>query len=172
METPFLAAQSPVPSAWSNMEHRCGDRRPANLAVRLILPPEEMLLGRIRDLSLSGAFVQTHRELRPLTRVIVELQAMLPGLTARAAGRRIEGFVVRNAATGVGIEWSDFAPPLIYGHWTALAAGAPPHTRRSKGRRLQERRIVLGPDWLVYYPVAPEASPAAAAFTPERAGSE
>lgn len=161
MEIPFLAAESPPPRPWPNMEHRCGDRRPTNLGVRLILPPREVLLGRIRDLSLSGAFVQTWRELPPMTRVLVELRA---AQARKATRRRIEAFVVRNGATGVGIEWADFAPPLVHEHWTALAAGAPPYTRRSKGRRTHERRIVVGSDWLVYCPVpAPPPGPVAGA---------
>jgi hypothetical protein len=151
MDRPVLAAQTPVRPAWSNMEHRCGDRRPANLAVRLILPPREVLLGRIREISLSGAFVQTHRELPPLSRILVDFRAV-PGMSAPLL-RRIEGYVIRNGRTGVGIEWADFAPPTVREQWTALANGAPGHTRRAAGRRIQERRIVLGSGWLVYYPV-------------------
>jgi hypothetical protein len=151
MDRLILAAETPVRPAWSNMEHRCGDRRPANFAVRLILPPREVLLGRIRDISLSGAFVQTYRELPPLSRILVDFRTVVGA--AAPALRRIEGYVVRNGKTGVGIEWAEFAPPTVHAQWTALATRAPLHARRATGRRAQERRIVLGSGWLVYYPV-------------------
>ncbi|MEO7774103.1 MAG: PilZ domain-containing protein [Steroidobacteraceae bacterium] len=132
------------------MEHRCGDRHPANLPVRLFLSPQEVLLGRVRDISLSGAFVQTWRELPSLSRVFVELRRV--NAAGRATRQRIPAYIVRNAATGVGIEWADFAPASVREHWTAVARDAPETSRTARRRRATERRILLGEDWLVYYP--------------------
>jgi hypothetical protein len=162
MEQPYLASEMPAAPAWSDMEHRCGDRRPANLPVRIILPPREVLLGRVRDISLSGAFVQTWRELPAMTRVVVELRSAFFG--APASRQRIAGFVVRNGATGVGIEWADFAPACVRDHWHALAATTSAATPAPKRRSLQ-RRVLLGRDWLVYCPAERLTTPAPAAFT-------
>jgi hypothetical protein len=154
MDMPYLAADVPRRPAWSSMEHRYGDRRAANLPVRLLLPPREVVLGRVRDISLSGAFVQTYRELPAMTRVLVELRT--PAGSGQVTRQRIAGFVVRNGATGVGIEWAEFAPGMVRDHWTALAAApaiADQTSIERKRRRALERRILLGRDWLVYYPL-------------------
>lgn len=154
MDTPYLAANTLLRPAWSFMEHRCGDRRAANLPVRLLLPPREVVLGRIRDISLSGAFVQTYRELPAMTRVLVDLHSA--GGSGSATRQRLAGFVVRNGATGVGIEWAEFAPGTVRDHWTALATaetGPERGAADSKRRRALERRILIGREWLVYYPL-------------------
>jgi hypothetical protein len=84
------------------MEHRWGQRVSADVIVRLIGSPGAIGTGRLRNVSATGAFVQTSLDLPPLTPVRVEwVEGPLPA-SHRCAGR---AYVVRQVAAGVGIEW-------------------------------------------------------------------
>ena len=84
------------------MEHRWGQRVPADVIVRLIGAPGAIGTGRLRNVSATGAFVHTNLDLPPLTPVRVELIAGPPPKGYPCAGR---AYVVRQVAAGVGIEW-------------------------------------------------------------------
>ena len=83
------------------MEHRWGERTPVRAAVRVHCAKWDAA-GYIRDASLSGAFVHTRLQIPAWTHIEVDL-----------SGTPIAGFVVRVTAEGLGIEWSEFAPPAI-----------------------------------------------------------
>ena len=82
----------------NRMEHRWGERIPVRASVRVHCAKWDAA-GQIRDASLSGAFVHTRLQVTPWTHVELEL-----------SGARIAAFVVRVAADGLGVEWSEFAP--------------------------------------------------------------
>lgn len=84
------------------MEHRWGKRVTTHIPVRLVASGGALGAGRVRDLSVSGAFVETSLPLRPLSWIQLEAQRA-------AAGRRVRiaACVVRCTPTGVGIEWCD-----------------------------------------------------------------
>jgi len=87
------------------MEHRCGQRTPVNLLVRWTGLADVIGMGRLRNVSASGAFLQTSLELPLLSTVRIELIGRTRHASSYLAGR---AYVVRKEAGGVGIEW--FAP--------------------------------------------------------------
>lgn len=87
------------------MEHRCGQRTPVNLLVRLTGLADVIGMGRLRNVSASGAFLQTSLELPLLSTVRIELIGRTRHASSYLAGR---AYVARKEAGGVGIEW--FAP--------------------------------------------------------------
>jgi hypothetical protein len=92
------------------MEHRWGKRFPLNAAVKLRLRAGAVVAGRIANVSLSGAFVHAASRLPIYTYVLLELDSD----GARQSGPEyIPAHVIRAALDGVGLEWSEFAPPAI-----------------------------------------------------------
>jgi hypothetical protein len=87
------------------MEHRWGERLALDLPVRLELAGELLAHGRLRNASISGAFVATDASFPVLASVDVVLH------TPRApAGRlALPGCVVRRDDGALGIEWRDMA---------------------------------------------------------------
>lgn len=83
------------------MEHRWGERSAVNLPVRVMRPPAIIGWGRLRDVSVTGAFIETSLPLPPLTFVEVDLSV------ARGRSCRVSGCVVRRTPEGVGIEWCE-----------------------------------------------------------------
>jgi hypothetical protein len=90
------------------MEHRWGKRSALDIAVRLRLGSGAVEAGRIANASLSGAFVRTPTRLPAFTHVLVEL-----GGERQNRPHCIPAYVVRAALDGLGLEWSEFAPPAI-----------------------------------------------------------
>ena len=84
------------------MEHRWGQRTSVDVVVRLIGSPGAIGMGRLLNVSATGAFVQTELQLPPLTPVRVESIAGPLPASHPCAGR---AYVVRQVSTGVGIEW-------------------------------------------------------------------
>lgn len=80
-------------------EQRWGARAPLQALAELITADGDFEAVWVRDASLSGAFVETRRSLRLMTRV-----ALCP--TGRT-GEWLDGFVVRAGDGGYGIEWRD-----------------------------------------------------------------
>jgi hypothetical protein len=96
------------------MEHRCGQRISTDVPVSLIALPAAIGAGRILNVSSTGAFIQTDLALPLLSLVYLEA-----GEAPRGVGvsGRFAAFVVRQCASGVGVEWCDAAPD-----WTLLEA--------------------------------------------------
>jgi hypothetical protein len=92
------------------MEHRWGKRSALDIGVRLRLSSGAVDTGRLVNASLSGAFALTRHCLPGFTRVVVELDS---GAARQSAPQRIPAYVVRVASDGLGLEWSEFAPPAI-----------------------------------------------------------
>ncbi len=93
------------------MEHRWGKRIPTQLSVRLRWRPDSFAVGRLRDVSLSGGFVEgVPSRLSAWTEVHVQIEQV--GFHGGEC-RPVRGYVVRSEATGVAVEWCEFAPPEI-----------------------------------------------------------
>lgn len=94
------------------MEHRWGQRRQTNVTVRFVTMPSTTGIGRLVNISPTGAFMETSLNLRLLSLLYLELaeQPTIPGLSGRLAAT-----VVRRGSTGiggsmgVGLEWCEFA---------------------------------------------------------------
>jgi hypothetical protein len=86
------------------MEHRCGDRISTDVPVLLVALPGTIGPGRIANVSLTGAYVETRLKLPLLSPVILE-----PVKPTRHAGSaaRLEAYVVRLDQAGIGLEWCE-----------------------------------------------------------------
>jgi hypothetical protein len=101
---------TPIFEMGTGMEHRWGKRSALDIGVRLRLGSGAVDTGRLVNASLSGAFVRTGHCLPAFTRVVVELES---GAARQSAPQRTPAYVVRVAPDGLGLEWSEFAPPTI-----------------------------------------------------------
>jgi hypothetical protein len=84
------------------MEHRWGRRQVADIAVQCASHPDLRGTGRILNLSLTGAYLQTALPLR--LSALVRLRLATP-MCAAGNTRFIAASVVRRDALGVGLEW-------------------------------------------------------------------
>lgn len=81
------------------MEHRWGHRIVLNAPVEIVTTDGVSTDGRVRNASLSGAFVETTARIALLSRISVRPRTR--------AGEWLDGWVVRADGGGVGIEWLD-----------------------------------------------------------------
>jgi len=121
------------------MEHRWGRRYDTDVAVRFVALPGTIGSGRVTNISLSGAFMETRAKLRLLTVIYIEgldssADRVKPGIPKRLAAT-----VVRSCSAGVGLEWcescaypaSEFAaaqsrnPPALQVHTLERPPAAP-----------------------------------------------
>ncbi len=91
------------------MEHRWGERSRLNVPVQVDCGSRGVVLGVMRDASASGAFLCTAAQLPLLTCVRVEF-SRAPGV---AQPQGVHAHVVRRAADGFGLEWTEQAPDTI-----------------------------------------------------------
>lgn len=88
------------------MEHRWGDRIEIDLPVR-ISGTQITGNGTLRNLSVSGAFIETSLPLESLALVRIRIARGPHGPRAPIV---VWGFVVRHETPGIGIEWCELAP--------------------------------------------------------------
>jgi hypothetical protein len=92
------------------MDHRWGERIRVDFPVRLMTHAFSKHDGRLTDLSVSGAYIQTNVFIRPRSRLAVTL---LSTRWTRHEGTVVCAYVTRRYREGVGIEWCEFAPPSV-----------------------------------------------------------
>ena len=99
MQSSSLAELSAPPF----MEHRWGQRAACRVFVRLSAGASMGVAGRLRDVSTSGAFIETGCKPPLFSRIELKVHPIDP------AGREITvtASVVRTARDGVGVEWFD-----------------------------------------------------------------
>jgi hypothetical protein len=119
------------------MEHRWGQRFAVDIPVHLGCRPAAIGLGRIRDLSISGAYVTT--ALRP--GLFAHVVVALSDFDTDGEPHTLAGFVVRHDADGFGIEWGQFGAAEIT---TLLAHFAPAQLAPLEVALDQYRRTVAG----------------------------
>lgn len=91
------------------MEHRWGHRSPVCIGVRLLGSPGAIGSGNLRDVSLSGGFVQTRLSLPVLTPVTVAIRSVAKNDHVQ----EVPAHVIRRTTRGLGLEWEEFAPEII-----------------------------------------------------------
>lgn len=92
------------------MEHRWGDRAPFDIAVQLIGPSRTVAAGRMKNFSISGAFIETGFD----PPVMTSITLMIPGAGSdRQHPRAILGYVVRHGQGGLGMGWWNLAPTTV-----------------------------------------------------------
>jgi hypothetical protein len=125
-----------------NMEHRWGRRARVDMGITLHPGSGSVALGRLANVSLSGALVRTDMRLPTFTRVVVELPSQGAGHQANdRAPAMLSAYVVREAPDGIGVEWTEFSPPAV----AALlyrAAASQPHAPASARRPRSEGKSV------------------------------
>jgi len=99
------------------MEHRWGSRCPLDLAVRFSAPTIGGW-GRVRNLSLSGAYIETAARFPLAQHLLIEMEWKCDG---RIEWRSLGAWVVRSDHRGLAVEWTEFAPWPV----AALFAGEP-----------------------------------------------
>lgn len=102
------AKESHLPEG--RMEHRLGARMPLSVPVWLQRAGELPLPGRMLNVSLSGAYVETSAGYPLLARISI---ACALGLAERAAASCVAAYVTRVSSDGVGLEWFEFAPAVV-----------------------------------------------------------
>ena len=112
--TPSTAAVGAAvyqPAPRSALNHRWGHRLSVDIDVQLLCPPRMTGLGRLTDMSVSGAFVETDLDLPLLSaiRVLSELRNGHENFESHTA----TAYVVRRSRAGIGIEWLQLAPALV-----------------------------------------------------------
>jgi hypothetical protein len=115
------------------MEHRWGARFTVDLAVRVAGRRYNVRVGRLVDLSASGAFINVAADLRLLSRVQVAICA-LPQRLAHPTPM-IAAFVARTSKDGVGVEWCEHAPKPVLELLRHVAAHRPERHRRATPER-------------------------------------
>jgi hypothetical protein len=93
----------PLPARF--MEHRWGQRMPCRATVRISHGTRSGDNGRIRDVSSSGAFIETALQIP----VYARLTLWVLGNESAAHAVELSATVVRVARDGVGVEWCDTA---------------------------------------------------------------
>jgi len=92
------------------MEHRWGSRIPVDIAVRISARPSTIGVGRILDLSMSGAWIRARLTLPVLSRVIVVLDSTPE---RKHEGTSLGAYVTRTTREGFGVEWCELDPPFF-----------------------------------------------------------
>lgn len=90
-----------------SIEHRWGDRINVDLAVHFASAPIRHIAGRLTDLSLSGAFMETEFNVRlnSLVEIVVD--------RVQIDQRPVYAYVTRSGVGGVGVEWCIFGPSVV-----------------------------------------------------------
>jgi hypothetical protein len=84
------------------MEHRWGRRVPVDVDVQIFADPASAGWGRLRDISISGAFVETALRIPVLSTLCLTVPA-----TQYRDASVVHALVVRSDVDGVGVEWFD-----------------------------------------------------------------
>jgi hypothetical protein len=66
-------------------------------------------IGRLANLSLSGALITPPFNLRVLARI----QIFLESRGAKPLASCVDAYVVRHSNEGTGLEWCEFSPPVV-----------------------------------------------------------
>jgi hypothetical protein len=102
------------------MEHHWGQRRSINVAVRFFTRPDATGIGRLVNISSTGAFMETQSPLHILSLLYVE---PIDPPSINGTSGRLAATVVRRDATGVGLKWCEFAAETTK-VYACLAAGS------------------------------------------------
>jgi hypothetical protein len=110
MRAPHSGAilRSVSPRSEKNMEHRWGERISAAVEVRLIAESSRLNSGVLRDVSISGGFIETEWAVPLWARLHIEI-VWLPG----SVRERIAACVARVDERGIGVEWQELAPGAV-----------------------------------------------------------
>jgi len=107
------------------MEHRWGERLEVDICVQLSVPPLILGSGRIRNISISGAWISGRFDLPPLARAFVVFDLVLAGQREQLP---IGCYVARVRPDGIGVEWRELARKIVSDLMLLAATPAPPRS--------------------------------------------
>ncbi len=113
------------------MDHRWGHRLSTNIPVRLrcLQSPDSgcRCLGRLENVSASGALIRTERGICPSAHIVVETLTPALGLQAR----ELPASIIRAEPGEIAVEWMEFASTGVSAVMTeTLLTGAASDQRR------------------------------------------
>jgi hypothetical protein len=108
------------------MEHRLGQRVSTQLRVGIGVSPQSHSTGRLRNVSGSGAFVQTHLRLPSIARLRVYFDEQHSCGSFKFA---LDAYLVRSTPEGLGLEWVDSEPAILLALLSALERSSAPAGR-------------------------------------------
>jgi PilZ domain len=117
------------------MEHRWGERFRVSLTVTVRDSKGWTAVARLRDVSISGAFLECRHAFDPAQWVTVNF-----GHGARAVP--VAGFIARVTRDGLGLEWAEFAPEVVT---DLLRSGSAAQRQRPLPSRRGGSRISVNP---------------------------
>ena len=91
------------------LEHRWGERAPVNIPVHMSTAALDGIDGCMKNLSLSGALMNSDCDLR--LNALIEVRIELPAPSPRVAV--VRAHISRKFNGGIGIEWCEFAPSIV-----------------------------------------------------------
>jgi hypothetical protein len=92
------------------MEHRWGERVEVDCPARVVMCDGAAAEGRLRNASISGAFIATAVRPAPLTTLSVQL---ICGTGQHRRSIELPACVVRTDRDGIAVEWRDMAVPTL-----------------------------------------------------------
>src|SRR5215831_8175833 len=92
------------------MEHRCGNRRTATAQVLIKRTDGISATAQVRNISASGALLQTHLP-APL-HTLVSIGFACKPFPERAQRQWIPAHIVRQVDGGLAVEWTEFSPEV------------------------------------------------------------
>ena len=104
------------------MEHRWGERVEVDIPVQVSVPPLILGSGRIRNVSISGAWITGRFDLPSLARAFVVFDLVLGGQLGQLP---IACYVARVRPDGIGVEWRELAPQIVSDLMLFAATPAP-----------------------------------------------
>lgn len=84
-----------------------------NQPVRLRVGGGQWVSGRIRNASISGAFITSRLSVMPLSPITVRFPSSRSKQSEELAPQELDGLVVRSTRTGLAVEWREFAPARV-----------------------------------------------------------
>jgi hypothetical protein len=92
------------------MDTRWGERIQVDFPVRMTAHRFAVRKGRLTDLSVSGASIESNFEPRLQSRIEI---AMVSPLRPKYKSPVVVGYVTRRHKEGIGVEWCEFAPQVV-----------------------------------------------------------
>jgi hypothetical protein len=98
------------------MEHRWGRRVAADVEVQIFADPASAGWGRLRNLSISGGFIETALQVPTLSTLCLTIPA-----TPYQPTSILRAIAVRSCDEGVGVEWFDGGSDAVVALMQAVA---------------------------------------------------
>jgi hypothetical protein len=117
------------------MEHRFGHRVSTQVRVRIGVSPQSFSTGHLRDLSVSGAFVQTSVRPAPMGSIRVYFDERHSHGSLKF---ELDAYLVRSTPDGLGLEWAESESAILLALLSVLE-----HSAVLPGKRVQS--IAGGP---------------------------